>query len=404
MSPEPPASFPKILVGVPTAQSVPKNHVGVPTTPSTPKNHVGVPTGWPVRVGSGLLCALLAAAVLAFPDMLEARGERDEIQGLQSEPVETGDEHRPLTSPEESPSTADRPPGPAAEGVVEGPSLYGPREFRYDENYFGLDTEGKERLVDRIQWRLTFWTSYSYFNNSDLRSINEDNETSIEQTDDRTSFFIGGAAADFFFPINPWLDFRLDLWKSGFWGHDQLGGRDANNDSRQTPSGANTVNFGMLFMDIHLIPEPTRVDRADLTLGRQKYGLGGYIYQDYLLDDTLDAIVFRWYGWLGRLDLLVVDVYSTGSDTEDVNFVQYLSHDSEKIEGFDGDVNTYRHGLTYRLPLIGDFDLGGSHLKPGHSIIWQSTAARTMAVPIVRTMAPAETSPTMTFPSCVDFV
>ncbi|MEQ9364602.1 MAG: hypothetical protein RIF32_10180, partial [Leptospirales bacterium] len=241
------------------------------------------------------------------------------------------------------------------------PHPYGPPEFRYDENHFSLDQNARERFIDRIQWRLTLWTSLNYFNNSDLRALNSRNETSIEETDDRLYFIYSGAEVGFFFPVNPHLDIRLDIWKVGFWGHDQLGGRDNNNDSRDSPAGSNTVNFGNLYFDIHIQKEPRRESRLDLIIGRQPYELGGEIYRDYLFDDQLDSVVLRWYGWLGRLDLLLLDVFASGSDTADVNFVQYLSFDEEKVEGFDGDVNTYRQGLTYRLPIYGDADLGGSH-------------------------------------------
>ncbi|MCB1314817.1 MAG: hypothetical protein KDK27_02630 [Leptospiraceae bacterium] len=256
---------------------------------------------------------------------------------------------------------AQTPPSPVQEDVLDGPSLYGPEDFRYEENYFGLDQEGKSRLVDRIQWRVKFWNHFNYVNDTDLRQLNEDNETSIDETDDRAYFIVAGAALDTFFPINPYLDVRVDIWKTGFWGHDQLAGRDNNNDSRDTFSGSNTVNFGKLFLDIHIKPEPDRTSRADLTIGRQHYGLGGYIENDYIFDDTVDAVVFRWYGRLGRLDLLILDVYANGSDVDDINFVQYISHDSEKQEGFNGDVNTYRQGLTYRFPIYGDEELGGTH-------------------------------------------
>ncbi len=241
------------------------------------------------------------------------------------------------------------------------PHPYGPPEFRYDENHFGLDQSARERFIDRIQWRLRLWTSFNYFDNSDLRALNSRNETSIEETDDRLYFIYSGAEVGLFFPVNPHLDIRMDIWKVGFWGHDQLGGRDNNNDARDSPAGSNTVNFGNLYFDIHIQKEPARERRLDLIIGRQPYELGGEIYRDYLLDDQLDSVVLRWYGWLGRLDLLLLDVFASGSDTEDVNFVQYLSFDEEKVDGFDGDVNTYRQGLTYRLPVYGDADLGGTH-------------------------------------------
>lgn len=245
----------------------------------------------------------------------------------------------------------------------DSPGIYGPEEFRYNENYFGLDQVGRKNLMDRLQWQLSIWTSFNYFNNGDLRALNENNETSVDETDDKVYFIVGGAAVDFFLPVNPHLDVRVDIWKTGFWGHDQLGGRDNNNDSTETFSGSNTVNFGKFFLDIHIRPEPTRTSKLDLTIGRQSYEIGGEIYRDFWLDDTLDAVVFKWYSDFGRLDVLLIDVYSSGSPTDDVNFVQYISHDSEKTEGFNGDVHTYRQGLNYSLAILGDEELGGTHFE-----------------------------------------
>lgn len=230
------------------------------------------------------------------------------------------------------------------------------RQFLYDYNVFSLDLDEKKAMLERIQWKLGFWTSFNYFNNADLRVLNEQNQTSIEETDDKLYFMVAGAELDTFFPIHPRLDFRLDLWKAGFWGHDQLGGRDANNDLKYTRNGANTVNFGFLYFDTHLITGPTSNRRADIRVGRQGYEIGGQIEREYIFDDTLDSVVFRWYGKFGKLDLLALDVYATGSNPSDVYFVQYLSYDDEKVDGFDGDVNTYRYGFAYMFPVWDNAD------------------------------------------------
>ncbi|MBL8022323.1 MAG: hypothetical protein JNM27_21785 [Leptospirales bacterium] len=230
------------------------------------------------------------------------------------------------------------------------------QKFLYDENFFKMDMNEKKALLERIQWKFQFWTSLNYFNNSDLRNINEDNQTSIEETDDRMYFAFTGVELDAFFPIHPRLDFRIDIWKAGFWGHDQLGGRDANNDIKYTRNGANTVNFGNLYLDTHFFLAPTPERRLDLRVGRQAFEVGGQIEREYYLDDTLDSIVLRWHSRFGRLDVLALDLYASGSNTQDVYFVQYLSVDDEKVDGFNGDVNTYRYGFTYMYPFIAAVD------------------------------------------------
>ena len=230
------------------------------------------------------------------------------------------------------------------------------RQFLYDYNFFRLDLDEKKAMIERIQWKLGFWTSFNYFNNGDLRVLNEQNQTSIEETDDKIYFMVTGVELDAFFPIHRRLDFRVDIYRAGFWGHDQLGGRDSNNDLKYTRNGANTVSFGYLYFDTHFITAPSNSSRADLRIGRQGYEIGGQIEREYLLDDVLDSIVFRWYGKFGKLDLLALDVYAAGSNPSDVYFVQYLSYDDEKVDGFDGDVNTYRYGFSYLFPVWDNAD------------------------------------------------
>ncbi len=318
-----------------------------------------------LRLSQFILMTLLWAA---FPPLF-AQAEEESGGGFEVEtPPANVDESRAET-PE--PAKPTEPLAPAGAGAAEPelrrrrgpPSAYGSGDYEYNYNYFDQDQEGRSRFVDRIQWRVIFWTNGNYFNNSDLRKINEANEESVRQTDDRMYFALSGAEVNFFFPINPRLDVRMDLWRTGFWGGDQLAGRDANNDSRRTPVGANTVNFGQMYLDIHMQPESLRDSRLDLSVGRQYYSLGGEIDREYYLDDSLDAVFLKWYGQYGRLDLMLIDLFGSGADTQEVNFVQSMSYDSEKQRAFNGDSNTYRQGLTYRLPLIGDFDLGGTHLE-----------------------------------------
>ncbi len=305
------------------------------------------PTRWAVSV-----CAF-AAIVFAAP----AHGEDLELPRV-------GPRGRPLAEKEKD---IDKKKGSQFVAPGEEPArLPDDQEydFLYDENVFSLDPDHKRSMLKRIQWRMTYWTSFNYFNNGDLRSINESNELSVEETDDRLYLVVAGVELATFFPVHRRVDFRMDVFKAGFWGHDQLGGRDSNNQPTETPSGANPVNFGLLHLNIHLKPEPTRDRRADLIIGRQEFEIGGAVYRDFYQDDVLDAVVMKLHHrTFGFLDLLLIDVFSSGSDSKEVNFAQYLSHDSEKVDGFRGDVNTIRSGALYRYNLIGDSELGGTHLE-----------------------------------------
>jgi hypothetical protein len=221
----------------------------------------------------------------------------------------------------------------------------------------------KKGIKDRYQWQITFWNHGNYSNNSDLRKLDNTNQTSVDNTDDKTRFVAGGLQFDNFFPIHPRLDLRFDVWRFGFWGGDQLAGRDSNNDVRQTTGGANTVNFGQLYIDAHLKLNPSRQEKLSLRVGRQDYRIGGKIFRDYYQDDILDAVVLKWYNKkLGRLDLLLIDVFSNAADTKDVNFIRFLSFENNQVKNFDGRSATTRHGFNYRLPIIGESEFVGTHL------------------------------------------
>lgn len=241
----------------------------------------------------------------------------------------------------------------------EGPSS---ASYTYDENHFDLNLEEKAELLERIQWKLAFWTSFNYFNNSDLRVRDDTSEESVRNTDDRMSFGLAGAELDFFFPINDRLDFRLDIWKAGLYGHDQLGGRDNINDSRLTFTGSNTVNFGQVWFRVHFFKDPTEDEMFDMKIGRQFFDIGGAIDREYFMHDVLDAAVFNVYGFWGKFDIVAVDYFASGARTDEVNFVQYLSFDEIKTRGFDGRTNTYRSGGVYSYSFLGDMEKHETHL------------------------------------------
>ena len=220
----------------------------------------------------------------------------------------------------------------------------------------------KKSLMERYQWQLLFWTHGNYSNNSDLRKLDNTNTTSVDLTDDRTYFIVGGIQFDNFFPVHPRVDLRFDIWRFGFWGGDQLGGRDANNDIKTTPIGANTVNFGQLYIDFHFKLNPTYHDKFSLRVGRQDFRLGGKIFRDFFQEDILDAIVLKYYDRkYGKLDLLLFDLFSNSADTRDVNFVRFISTDNTTVRNFNGNSATYRQGFIYKYYFIGDSNYIGTH-------------------------------------------
>lgn len=318
---------------------------------------------WPLA--ALVLLALMGNALVAQDKVPRVREGDNAPPKTEEVPITI--EGKKAPGPKTAPKTGTPTPeakngGPKTEPAKEAQETYEP--FEYDKNHFNIDPLFKKGLAERFQWRVKFWTSFNYFNNTDLRELNENSETDIEETDDRMNFFLSGVEVDTFLPINPRLDFRLDVWKTGFWGHDQLAGRDNNNDPRDTFSGSNTVNFGYLYMNVHFLKNPKPDRKIDLIVGRQPFQIGGQVTEDFFQRDTLDAVVVSAaYKPFGKLDLLVLDVYSSGSSTSDTYFVTYISHDNEKVNGFDGDVNTYRSGFVYTYPVIGDSEVGGTFLE-----------------------------------------
>ncbi|MCC5813833.1 MAG: hypothetical protein JJT78_03690 [Leptospira sp.] len=302
----------------------------------------------------------------------EIQQMRDEIELLKQEmrALRAG---KPLSEEEKKKRESEKPTGSPVNTLFFGDEDMTPQDVEDSQRYGGFSRElfmqvqspdFKKGIAERYQWQLLYWTHGNYFNNGNLRRLDETNQTSIERTDDRVQFIAGGIQFDSFFPVHPRLDLRFDVWRFGFWGQDQLAGRDTNNDIRVTQNGANTLNFGQLYFDWHFKLNPRQNDRVSLRVGRQDFRLGGRIFRDFHQDDILDAIVFKWHDpkW-GKLDLLLVDVFSNAPDTRDVNFIRFLSFSSPTVNNFDGRADTLRHGFKYRYSVYGDSDFVGSHLE-----------------------------------------
>ncbi len=306
------------------------------------------------RVNPWIMSAVVCLGALAFQtNLLAQTGKTNRLYDEEEKKTAQTDPGIKVDGKKEEPAAEGQKPNGKTEAVTPTTT---PTTWKYDDNHFNQNKEEKKRLIDRIQWQAKFWTSYNFFNNADLRDLNETNQTSIDNTDDRLMFAMAGAELDTFFPIHPRLDIRIDVWRTGFWGHDQLGGRDTNNDARSSFNGANTLNFGLMYMDAHIFTEPTVDRRLDVRIGRQEFKIGGEIDRDFLQKDVVDAVVVKWYSWLGRLDVMLIDWFASTANTQNVYFAQYVSYDNERVKGFNGDTNTFRSGLTYRYSVIGTAD------------------------------------------------
>ncbi|HMV35710.1 MAG TPA: hypothetical protein PKD60_07455, partial [Turneriella sp.] len=111
------------------------------------------------------------------------------------------------------------------------------------ENVFG-DKQDKDAILKRMEYQIGFIAEGAGFNNTDLRRLDESTVATIQNTDDKMTLAFSRFYVNMFFPLTDDLYFRVDIFKNGFWGHDQLGGSSSNNSSSSTPVGADPFNFG----------------------------------------------------------------------------------------------------------------------------------------------------------------
>jgi hypothetical protein len=222
---------------------------------------------------------------------------------------------------------------------------FGAPQIEKRENVFG-DKQDKDAILRRMEYQIGFIAEGAGFNNTDLRKLDESTIATIQNTDDKMTFAFSRFYLNMFFPLTDDLYFRVDVFKNGFWGHDQLGGSSSNNSSSSTPIGADPFNFG----ELHLHYVIFKNDRHDLSLkiGRQFFEIGGEMY-DYFLKDYLDAVTFHYASSrLGGFRILAFDAFQLGADpTLHANYVRFFSHDNQRVRYFDGDVNVLRAGFVW---------------------------------------------------------
>ncbi len=237
---------------------------------------------------------------------------------------------------------------------------FGVPQIEKRENVFG-DKQDKDAILKRMEYQIGFIAEGAGYNNTDLRKLDESTVATIQNTDDKMTFAFSRFYVNMFFPLTDDLYFRVDIFKNGFWGHDQLGGASTNNNSSSTRTGADPFNFG----ELHLHYVIFKNERHDLSMkiGRQFFEIGGELY-DYFLKDYLDAVTFTYASSrLGGFRIMAFDAFQLGADpTLHANYVRFFSVDNQRVRFFDGDVNVLRAGfiwdsrnlLNWKGPLTGD--------------------------------------------------
>ncbi|MBS0617107.1 MAG: hypothetical protein JSR44_02910 [Spirochaetes bacterium] len=222
---------------------------------------------------------------------------------------------------------------------------FGPPQIDRRENVFG-DKAQKDAVLRKMEYQIGFIAEGAGFNNTDLRALDESTVATIQNTDDRQTFAFSRFFVNLYFPLTDNMTFRMDLFKNGFWSHDQLAGASTNNSSSSTPIGADTFNFGELNIN-YVIWKNARNDFS-VKIGRQFFEIGGEQY-DYFLKDYLDAVSFTFANsTIGAFRILGFDAFTLGANpTTHANYIRYFSHDNMTVRFFDGDVNVLRGGFVY---------------------------------------------------------
>lgn len=222
---------------------------------------------------------------------------------------------------------------------------FGPPQADQRQNVFG-DKKNKDAILKRMEYQVGFIAEGAGFNNTDLRRLDEATTASIQNTDDKQTLAFSRFYLNLYFPITDDLNFRVDFFKNGFWGHDQLAGASSNNNSASTQTGVDPINFGEL--NLGYIVWKNQHSEFSLKIGRQFFEIGGEVY-DYFLKDYLDAITLSYANPdLGSFRIMPIEALQLGADpTLHANYVRFFSHDTQRIQFFDGDVNVLRAGFVY---------------------------------------------------------
>ncbi|MDH5719174.1 MAG: hypothetical protein OEZ13_01000 [Spirochaetia bacterium] len=218
----------------------------------------------------------------------------------------------------------------------------------YDEVPFSGDFNFESAMTagvnDKIKYKIGFIAEGGLFNNADLRKLNETDNLTVENTDDKITTAISRFFVSAYFRVTKRLDFKIDLYKNGYWGSDQLSGSSSNNSF--LTSGSDPFLFAELYTRAFLINKTDST--LSMKIGRQFFEIGS-LTRDYVLRDYLDAVTFQYYNKnIGGLKVLAVDFYKMGSSVSDtLNYTRYFSSDDKKVDFFDADVNSLRTGAVY---------------------------------------------------------
>lgn len=207
-------------------------------------------------------------------------------------------------------------------------------------------TKQKPKIAHQL--RVYFTTDLLFFENADLAKYNpstyqQNQALPYANTDDRNYFIYSTVGIDYSAKLENSV-FFADVFRYGYWGNDNLEGRD---------DGKNGILFGKLYFNYYFSSE------ISLSLGRMPYSIGNSI-SDYFFADTID-------GFKINLELdksfyihFMGDVLGIASKPDTYFFS--TEKDSEKIDDFKGETFSLRAGLSASYHFIKIF---GYYLRYG---------------------------------------
>ena len=201
------------------------------------------------------------------------------------------------------------------------------------------DTEVDQK-TDKLTVRGFFESHYYEYNNLDFRARDESSDQAILDSDDRGALAFTGAQVEVGYQIDPQLRFVVTGSHRGLWGDDQIG---------ETNEFGGFIYFPALYLDMYTKPDN---DGVRFRVGRQFYTLGGLGKQvrDYVLADVLDMVrIDIPVGTDASWTLVPINVFSTASPYDDVDFVSLIGQQNPSEFAFRGEVLTRRFGSTFQV-------------------------------------------------------
>ncbi len=215
------------------------------------------------------------------------------------------------------------------------------------ENRFNKQKE-KTNLIKKVElnqklkmkrFKIYFNSYFYYFNNADLKSYNHDTyaEKQVSQdlnTDDQMKFIystIGIKTHIAFEKINLFIEF----YRSGFWGKDNLEGKDG---------GGNSILFYELYFVYPFL------DNLKLSFGRQVFKIGD-AQEEYFFKDTIDGFSLN-YQFNNFQFTFMADVLAIATKPDETYSYSGIDKDSEEIEDFEGETISARAGLMAKFSFI----------------------------------------------------